>query len=135
MVIPVWLEDVMTLLLWFCSLVMTGLLVAAWREGRDAAPDRWWSYPVTPPVSEAADEGALMRSNNRPVLQTGVAILALSLALDVSASPSSWFSLEPEATPSVASASAGLLDFTESRYIGPDGVWSAPSSASDGWFV
>lgn len=129
----------MTLLLWFCGIAMTGLLLAAWREGRDAAPDRWWSYPVQPAGTEAQAFEAPMRTSVRPALQTGVAILALALALDVSAEPQAWFApLEPEAASSAASS--GLLDFTDgSQHAGLDAYappsWTMPTSGADGWFV
>src|ERR1700740_3610240 len=100
----------MTLMLWICSLAITGLLLTAWREGRDAAPDRWWSYPVQPALAATAvDEGALLRANARPALQTGAAILAVALALDLTPAAQTWFApLEPEAASSVAAS--GLLD-------------------------
>lgn len=125
----------MTLMLWVCGVAMTGLLLAAWREGRNPAPDRWWSYPVR--LSEASIDDAPLRSSVRPALQTGVAILALALALDVAAEPQAWFApLEPEAASGVAT-SAGLLDFTEgagfSAYA--PASWTVSASTSDGWFV
>lgn len=128
----------MTLLLWFCGIAMTGLLLAAWREGREVAPDRWWSYPVQPAALEAQAYEAPLRTSVRPGLQTGVAILAVALALDVSAAQQSWFApLEPEAA---SSAASGLLDFTGgSLHAGLDAYappsWTTPTAGADGWFV
>ena len=128
----------MTLLLWFCGIAMTGLLLAAWREGREVAPDRWWSYPVQPAALEAQAYEAPLRTSVRPGLQTGVAILAVALALDVSAAQQSWFApLEPEAA---SSAASGLLDFTgASQHAGFDAYappsWTTPTAGADGWFV
>jgi hypothetical protein len=135
MVIPGWLEGAMTLILWICGVAMTGLLLAAWREGRDQAPDRWWSYPVQP-LAEAAIDDAPMRASVRPALQTGAAILALALALDVSAEPQAWFApLEPATASGVAAS--GLLDFTDgsgfSAYA--PASWTMSASTADGWFV
>lgn len=129
----------MTLLLWFCGIAMTGLLLAAWREGRSEAPDRWWSYPVQPAVAEPQGYEPPIRTSVRPALQTGVAILAVALALDVSATPQAWFApLEPEAA---SSAASGLLDFTgASQHAGLEAYaqplsWTTSTAGADGWFV
>jgi hypothetical protein len=139
MVVPVGLEGKMAALLWACSLVAMGLVLVALREARDPAPDRWWSYPVQPalaelPLASWADPGPLTRPSPRPALQTGVTILAIALAIDVSAAPLAQLApIEP------AAAAAGLHDFTTGQdafaAYAPASWTLASSSASDGWFV
>jgi len=134
MVIPVWLGGVMTVLLWICGLAVVSLFLAAWQEGRAEAPDRWWSYPVEPAVAAVAS-APLMRPSPRPTLQTGAVILAVALAIDVSAAPLAQFA-PPE--PEAVSAAAGFHDFTtgQDAYAAyAPASWSLSVSASDGWFV
>lgn len=121
----------MTLLLWFCSLAVLGVVLAAWREGRAAAPDRWWSYPVQPAPAERGEAGPLMRPSPRPALQTGVAILAVVLAIDVSAAPLAQLApIEP-------AAASGVYDFTSQDSVAAyaPASWTLPATAADGWFV
>ncbi|HKR88445.1 MAG TPA: hypothetical protein VJS38_09735 [Phenylobacterium sp.] len=111
----------MAVLLWVCSLAVMGLFLAAWREGRGQAPDRWWSYPALPAFADgaAADPGPLMRPSPRAPLQTGVAILAVALAIDVSAA-SGIYDIAANQDALAAYAPAG---------------WTVPAIATDGWFV
>lgn len=113
----------MTLLLWFCSLAVLGVVLAAWREGRAAAPDRWWSYPVQPAPAERGEAGPLMRPSPRPALQTGVAILAVALAIDVSAAGAG-----ASGAYDVAANQDALAAFSPAS-------WTVPTTATDGWFV
>lgn len=66
-----------------------------------------------------------MRANARPALQTGAAILALALALEVSAAPHAAF--------------FGHFDVSDGPHVDFDAYapasWSLSASASDGWFV
>jgi hypothetical protein len=113
-----------------------GLLLAAWREGRDAPPDRWWSYPVEPALAGAA-LAAAPPPRPRPTLQTGVAILAVALAIDVSAAPLAQLApIAPE--PGAHAAVSGLYDFTDGCDVFAayaPASWTVSATATDGWFV
>lgn len=126
----------MTVLLWACCLMAMGLVLAALHEAREPQPDRWWSYPVQPALAglAAADPGPPPRPSARPALQTGVTILAIALAIDVSAAPLAQLApIEP------TTIAGGVHDFM----LGHDAFaayapasWTLVSSAaSDGWFV
>lgn len=135
MVVPVWLEGVMAVLLWVCSLALMSLMLAAWREGREAAPDRWWSYPVVPALAGVPVEpGPPARHSPRPTLQTGVAILAVALAIDVSAAPLAQLApVEPG--PAVSAGFHDLPIAPEPMTAYGAASWTLAATATDGWFV
>lgn len=114
----------MAVLLWVCSLAVMALVVTAWREGRDPTPDRWWSYPALPAFAEVpVEQGMPMRAGPRAALQTGVAILAVALAIDVSAAGAG-----ASGAYDVAANQDALAAFSPAS-------WTVPTTATDGWFV
>jgi hypothetical protein len=136
MVVPVRLEGVMAVLLWVCCLVVMGLVLTAWSEGCSEAPDRRWSYPVQPAFADVPVEpGPLMRANSRPALQTGVAILAVALAIDVSASSLAQFApFELDAAVSVSGAYDVTANHNAFAAYAPVN-WTVSSATTDGWLV
>lgn len=130
----------MTLLLWGLGLVLLALNLAAGREGPAARRDPERSYPVRPPAAESAWIAApAARSVTRPAMQTGAAILAVALALDVSAGSQAWS--PPSGVELVHGIAAidlpqapdaqGLLDLA--AYA--PAPWTDATLATDGWFV
>ena len=81
-----------------------------------AGADRWWLYPVE--LGAAAETAP--RTGSRPTAQTGAAVLALALALDVtgSAAPAA----ESQAFAHAYDAQAPI-------------AWTTHSLAGDGWIL
>jgi len=130
----------MTLLLWGLSLALLALVASRQRAVQRAelrALRR--PYPVDLFCDDAAPAAALAaRPATRPALQTGAAILALALALDVSAAPQAWS--PPDSLVAIhGDAAFAPLQMFEDQSLDltayAPGSWTTAASAADGWFV
>jgi hypothetical protein len=101
----------MTLLLWCVGLAFLTLAMTA-RTQRAASEDRWWLHSV--------DLAPATRPAPRATAQTGVAVLALALALEAS-------------TGVIAPAEPHAYDLAAAAHA--PAAWTQTSFGADGWFV
>ncbi|CAN7482938.1 hypothetical protein LJR225_003342 [Phenylobacterium sp. LjRoot225] len=130
----------MTLLLWGLGLALLALVARRqWSAARAEMRALRWSYPVglfcdeTAPIASPAAQPA-----GRTGLHAGAAILAVALALDVSAASQAW---SPPSSVEAIQGGAALepLQVFEDQSLDLSaygaGSWSAATLATDGWFV
>ena len=117
----------MTLVLVCAGLVLLSLALAAPTPRRARAVDRWWLRPTDMGMTPAAV--AAPRPSPRVSAQTGVAVLALALALDGSVAAANGHEFAFVAQPAPAFEHTGL------SYEAPAAPSWSLAAHSDGWFV
>lgn len=127
----------MAILLWSCSLVLAALMFAALGGGR---PTRARSRAAMPAAVIIPVEPARpARPNPRPALQTSAALLAIALALDVSAPQARAAPAEPGIFYSAAAVEEALVFGSEPEpwiAVEPAADWVFKAvGVTDGWFV
>ena len=127
----------MAVLPWIVSAMLLALLWVSVGV-RSGAPTRAQApaAALAPPPLEAVAEG---RTLTRPVLHTSAALLAIALALDVSAPPASWAPVGAEAYHATAAEDGVVVATAQPQAwipVEPATDWTFKAVAeTDGWLI
>jgi hypothetical protein len=121
----------MTLVLVCAGLVLLSLALAAPTPRRARAVDRWWLRPTDMGMTPAAV--AAPRPSPRVSAQTGVAVLALALALDGSVAAATNGTYGHELA--FAAQASPVFEHSGISYEAPATPSWSLAAYSDGWIV